>query len=462
MLLLGALACALVTDADFAARFDLDGDGVPRPEDCDDDDAENVVPSWYPDADGDGWGTDTGVVTQCVQPAGYAALPGDCDDDEHDVNPGLAWYDDADGDEYGNAATEQHACVSPSNTVSNNADCDDTRADVSPASPELCDDANADEDCDGTADDDDASATRQLDWYADADSDGLGTVFDLLSRCDQPAGYTEDRRDCDDADPAITTECRWAQVSAGAYFSCALQQDGDAACWGVTNLGENEPPDAPMIAIAAGGSHACGILADGTLTCWGGADAWDDELPAGSFTALSIGTNAACALRDDGAIACWGSDPDGYLADAPTDAGFRSVSMTDSGGCALASDGAVVGWGQATGLAGPVELADMASVSCCGLTSEGQILGEQGADFCTDIVPAGTYTTFSTGPSHACGLRDDNTLACWGYDFYGQATAPDGTFTAVSAGNDHTCAIDTDGRLQCWGYDTTGAYAPPE
>ncbi|PYP95483.1 MAG: hypothetical protein DMD34_06665, partial [Gemmatimonadetes bacterium] len=49
------------------------------------------------------------------------------------------------------------------------------------------------------------------------------------------------------------------------------------------------------------------------------------------------------------------------------------------------------------------------------------------------------------GGFHTCGLKTDGTVACWGDDYYGQATPPAGTFAQVSAGGSHTCGLKTDG-----------------
>lgn len=47
--------CALISEADLAARMDLDGDGVPRPDDCDDADPDVTDPTLtWADADGVG------------------------------------------------------------------------------------------------------------------------------------------------------------------------------------------------------------------------------------------------------------------------------------------------------------------------------------------------------------------------------------------------------------------------
>ncbi|GDX83877.1 hypothetical protein LBMAG42_56880 [Deltaproteobacteria bacterium] len=107
MLLLLA-ACALIADADLAAPMDLDGDGVARPIDCDDNDASRgAPPTWYVDGDGDSFGTDT-TATAGDQPEGYAAQPGDCDDGAGTAFPGgIEACDgvDNDGNVYGGSGT---------------------------------------------------------------------------------------------------------------------------------------------------------------------------------------------------------------------------------------------------------------------------------------------------------------------------------------------------------------------
>jgi len=76
-------------------------------------------------------------------------------------------------------------------------------------------------------------------------------------------------------------------------------------------------------------------------------------------------------------------------------------------------------------------------------------------------VPAGAYTQVAVGGDHACAVRTDGTLACWGIDESGQVSgmppAPAGRqFTQVSAGLVHTCALLDDGSIQCWGSNTYG------
>jgi hypothetical protein len=91
--------------------------------------------TWYADGDLDGFGDEATTTTACSQPAGYAAVAGDCADDDPEVSPGAdelcneidddcdelvdsldpslvqgtVWYEDADADGYGDPATGAHA-----------------------------------------------------------------------------------------------------------------------------------------------------------------------------------------------------------------------------------------------------------------------------------------------------------------------------------------------------------------
>ncbi len=144
------LACALVSDTDLTARMDLDGDGLPRGEDCDDDAATvGSAVIWYADGDGDGYGASASTPA-CTQPDGYIAQGGDCDDRDASVNPSVLWYVDADADGYGGARTTA-SCLLPAGYVKGPGDCNDADATISPTMPETCD--GRDDDCSGVVDD---------------------------------------------------------------------------------------------------------------------------------------------------------------------------------------------------------------------------------------------------------------------------------------------------------------------
>lgn len=148
--LLYLVACPLVSEADLKARWDVDGDGASRPQDCDDlDPTVGAAAVWYADLDGDGYGSAASSPV-CQSPAGYVEAGGDCDDDDPFVNPNVVWFADADGDGWGGTATTR-SCAQPRGYSGSAGDCDDDDANANPAAAEVCD--GRDEDCSGVADD---------------------------------------------------------------------------------------------------------------------------------------------------------------------------------------------------------------------------------------------------------------------------------------------------------------------
>ena len=75
--------------------------------------------------------------------------------------------------------------------------------------------------------------------------------------------------------------------------------------------------------------------------------------------------------------------------------------------------------------------------------------------------PEGEFTTVSAGGDHSCGVKVDSTVACWGFNGSGQADAPVGEFTTVSAGWRHSCGVKVDGKVACWGNNDYGQIEAP-
>ncbi|HCP47361.1 MAG TPA: hypothetical protein DIU15_15065 [Deltaproteobacteria bacterium] len=160
-------------------------------DDCDseiDEGSADGAPTWFLDADGDGWGVGTSYVLACQVPDGYSAFDTDCDDDDAAVNPGATElcdatedlncdgsvaFEDADGD--GFAACIEGGC--------------DNDPDRYPGNEELCD--SVDSDCDGSL----------VDWYADTDGDGVPDCEDT----DDDGDGDPDITDCGPLDDTIST-----------------------------------------------------------------------------------------------------------------------------------------------------------------------------------------------------------------------------------------------------------------
>ncbi len=123
------------------------------------------------------------------------------DDEDSDVTDVPTWYVDADGDGYGDDHSTLEQCEEPSGYVDVGGDCDDTDSSFSPGEAEVCD--LVDNDCDGDVDTDDADYAGLATYYADDDEDGYGDPDVSTASCGPPSGYTEDASDCDDTDDTV-------------------------------------------------------------------------------------------------------------------------------------------------------------------------------------------------------------------------------------------------------------------
>ncbi|MFH1462971.1 MAG: FG-GAP-like repeat-containing protein, partial [Pseudomonadota bacterium] len=180
------------------------------------------VPSWYPDADGDGYGTAVGAVQACEQPSGTVSNPLDCDDavatctgncrtdaDADSVIDCLDTCLDADEDGYGFPGGAGDSCTA--------SDCDDSVASCS-------DDCSTDVDSDGIYD--------CADTCIDADGDNYGTAGGGGNTCtavDCLEGNANCDSDCTDADSdnyCVNHDCD--ETAATCTTDCVTNVDGDA------------------------------------------------------------------------------------------------------------------------------------------------------------------------------------------------------------------------------------------
>jgi uncharacterized protein (TIGR03382 family) len=189
-------------------------DGIDQ--DCDalvDEDATDAL-FWYEDIDGDGQGNTSVAIIDCVQPPGYAAIDGDCDDTDPGTYNGApercdgidndcdgliddgvvvqTWYTDADGDGFGDTLTADDTCDPDPTQVLDGTDCDDTDAQTNPDAAEVPYDG-ADNDCDASTGDLDAD----LDGFDDLDHGGTDCDD---TRADVHPGASDTPNDGLDAD----------------------------------------------------------------------------------------------------------------------------------------------------------------------------------------------------------------------------------------------------------------------
>ncbi len=76
--------------------------------------------------------------------------------------------------------------------------------------------------------------------------------------------------------------------------------------------------------------------------------------------------------------------------------------------------------------------------------------------------PSGEFASVSVGDAHACGIRQDGTVECWGPGFKDDRVAPpSGEFASVSVGGANTCGVKVDGTVECWGPGFLVEVEPP-
>src|SRR5688572_23433795 len=68
---------------------------------------------------------------------------------------------------------------------------------------------------------------------------------------------------------------------------------------------------------------------------------------------------------------------------------------------------------------------------------------------------AARYLDISVGKGHACVIRADGSVGCWGSNYANKSVPPQGIFRKVSSGFNSSCAIAGDGVIRCWGSCTT-------
>lgn len=283
------------------------------------------------------------------------------------------------------------------------------------------------------------------------------------------------------------------------------------------------------IAIAAGVSHTCIVHVSGAVSCWGsnffgqlgdGTETRSSKpvkvVGLQNATSLAAGTSFTCAVRSDKTVACWGANYSGQLGDglksdrttaAPVKnlTGVVSIAAATDHACAVLESGEVACWGGNTegqlGIGSTTEsltptklsaLSDVAQVAAaarfsCARQKTGRVycwgnneFGQLGNGSPTNapnpspiLVPTlGDATFIWTGFEHACAVRTNGAIACWGSAGKGQLgngnVAPNTSIAtpvavvgapvavAVWTGGDRSCSLTRDGRAYCWGQNALG------
>jgi len=337
---------------------DIHPDGVEvcdaEDNDCDefiDEDDALGAPTWYTDADGDGFGDAESTAVACTAPEDTVEDDTDCLDSDPAVHPeveeacdtidndcdgeidegeatgSVTWYADYDVDGFGNPAVSVRACEAPVNFIADATDCDDADNDIHPGADEQCD--GEDNDCDGDIDEDDAFGA--VTWFVDADSDGFGDSSSGVVACAMPEGTVANGSDCNDANPVIhpdaseicdeqDNDCDGDTDELGAIDAVIWYTDGDGDGFGNASIpvlgcsapegsvGNDDDCDDSSVSVHPDADEACNGFDD---DCDGDIDE-DDAVDAVIWFADADGD----AFGDSTTVTSACSVPAGYVADS--------------------------------------------------------------------------------------------------------------------------------------------------
>jgi len=328
------------------------------------------------------------------------------------------------------------------------------------------------------------------DGHAGTGTGGLDCNDDdryICPGCEE-TGWDGIDQDCDNADLFDFVE-----VAAGGDHTCALKSTTEIVCWG--RDAELQVSNRPVVPgwkhIAAGQNFNCAVNLDGSIYCWGENDEGQvTGLPAGNdWDVIAAGHEFACAITLTGDLQCWGKDEDGQVSDADSSVAMKAVAGGDEQACALTRDeGRITCWGGS-----PIDaiIDDVDSVqtqynfrqvvvgtlhACVIRLDNGLICWGENNFYQQDapfeegnpsaVGDAGPYTMLSTSADTTCGVVESEFLSCWGKNNQFQVSnapqTPPNSVKYVSMGHEHGCVIENGtGSIICWGNNASGQSTVP-
>ena len=327
-----------------------------------------------------------------------------------------------------------------------------------------------------------------------------GRLPDGTVRCwgDNGAGQVGDGVPFDGSRPNVLTPQRVpgiddaVAIASGVSHTCVVHRPGGVSCWGSNFFGQlgdgtEQRSSRPVkvlgledaTALAGGTSFTCAVRRDKTVACWGanysgqlGDGLKEDRTTAAPVkdldgaVSVAAATDHACAVLESGEVMCWGGNSEGQLGIGSTTESLTPRKLTALSdivqvaaaarfSCARQRSGRVYCWGKN-------EFGQLGNGSPTAAPNPSPIL----------VPSIGDAVFLWTGIDHACAVRANGKIACWGSADQGQlgkgAVAPDEsvatpvtvlgapTAVAVWTGGNRSCSISDDGRAYCWGTNLLG------
>lgn len=252
-------------------------------------------------------------------------------------------------------------------------------------------------------------------------------------------------------------------VAIGGNFGCAFDDAHRPTCWG----GELENGPERLETASSGAGRICGVTPAGELDCFGNTNL--PGLPRGRFRHFATAAHRGCGLTTAGRVRCAndrGLDrktrelrgvtrialaPNLLIAQTPE--GQRCLLETTPSGAARARGG-----GQAPRTWGatpcPEGLEGFSSGNpIVALDAEARLVVVEAAGGRRPqvrvLIEGVPFVRAFGGRQGGCGLTEEGALHCRGS--HGVEDVPPGTYRQASLSLDHACGVRLDGSVLCWG-----------
>ena len=248
----------------------------------------------------------------------------------------------------------------------------------------------------------------------------------------------------------LPAEAGFVSVRIGFGSVCAVRVDSTVWCWQLSDEDQAVADAGGFVDAWPAEDGFCGLRSDGTAFC--SADQWPRELPERELAEFFPGHE--CGLAPDGRLDCWGYNPvQSILRPPPEGVGpLVSAAVDGSRACGVNAGGRLVCWfTNEHGVAEPYDLVEwlasyygvdydplepgeprlgvfvgVGSLShndgWCVLDAGGEVecrwesYPVGGLEAPSELPPTGPFVDVAVGGRHACGIRTDGTVACWGED----------------------------------------------
>ena len=279
--------------------------------------------------------------------------------------------------------------------------------------------------------------------------------------------------------PTKVTTGNFVDLGAGYTHTCAVDDQGNAFCWGGNGCGQ----------IGGGSPMGCGSNRIG-------ASPSPTPVQGGhSFKSISAGERHTCGLTKQGKVYCWGQTIDGQLGVGHVEGVMPDPDgkMKKFFGKPTEPDWANANKGMASsGPTGPFKDVEAGRTHACAIDANdnlwcwGKNKNKQAGPNCADhtktqsggemydLCAVPSYVPFQgqpvdliEGSNFMCLLDKSGTVHCWGRG--GGAELGNGNtmdmakpvsvgskLENISSGGSHSCGIDNSGKVKCWGFNSSG------